>query len=107
MQYTLTSEKRRSYRHPLPTSSQTEIERERTWGMARTGEKVREKNRATSHGIDLILDNLEMCHGEDLDHFFSKLYIIRDQLRDIGKDVHPMGLTALVVNVVPRIFEPV
>lgn len=52
------------------------------------------------------LDHLEMRPGEDPDHFLLRLYSFRDQLRELGEDVHPMRLTTRVINVVPRVYEP-
>lgn len=41
------------------------------------------------------------------DYFSSRLHSLRDWLRDLGKDVHPMGLTFLVVDDGLRIYKPV
>lgn len=48
-----------------------------------------------------------MYPGGNSDHSFSRSYSLRDQLLDLGKDMHLTHLVALVVNVAPHIYEPV
>lgn len=53
------------------------------------------------------LDHFETNPGNVADHFLSCLYSLRDQHRDLGEGVHSLYLTALVVDVVPRMYEEV
>lgn len=46
-----------------------------------------------------------MRTGEDPNHFFSRVYGLRDQLREIGEGVNSMRLTALAVNFVSSIYK--
>lgn len=76
-----------------------------TWNVLK---KKHEGSTAQRHmELDQKLDNLEIRREEVPDHFFSRLHSIRDQLQNLGEDVHVMRLTALVINFVSRIYEPV
>ena len=53
------------------------------------------------------LDRISMRPGEDPDHFFTRIYNLRDQLRGLGQEVHDLRLVGLVINIVPKEYDAV